>query len=144
MIARKVAVLSWLDRWRNLRAWGRTLDNVEVRYRLAPESATHGRCWPAAQRIEISDVLAPMPTMLATVLHELAHAACRCGDDHGETWQATLAAAVEEVTGISVVTVASRHEDMHTAAEDAIRAWWRRSGQESIWKFIGEQARGNR
>ena len=80
-----------------------------------------------------------MVDSLGTILHEFAHAATpRRGDGgspHGETWQQLYAAAVREVTGTEVVYATSNYKVMDYAVYQVMKAWWKRSGEEQIWRL---------
>ena len=71
----------------------------------------------------------------SALLHELAHAAT-IGDGHGEAWQSTYAAAIAEVTGIAVTPCADNYEIMNMACHDAMRAWWKSSGNAFAWSLL--------
>jgi hypothetical protein len=133
-VTRAQGLLRWADAWRNLRAWRRDLSLVEVVISDRAHPRRLGSCWDFQQRLVVyrGDSFAEE---LATVLHELAHAAC-IGGEHGEQWQATYAAAVTEVTGLPVVTCAEDYQVLCMSARDAVKAWWVSSGNDFAWRLV--------
>jgi hypothetical protein len=71
---------------------------------------------------------------LGTLVHEFGHAAT-IGTHHDERWQEVYAAAVTEITGIAVVPSAYNYHVLNMAAKDAMRSWWRTSGNETVWRL---------
>lgn len=126
MITARDVVLRHVREWRNLRAWGRSLDNVEIEFSSRKTTRRAGTCWTTEQRVVIYTAHA-IPDMLATGLHELAHAV-EMLDHHGPAWQARFAAAVIEVTGCGMPRAADDFAVLDRAAEDLVRDWWDRSG----------------
>lgn len=116
--------------WSALRAWGRDLSEVRVEYidREYPDRA--GTCWSRQQRIKLYRSRR-VSSMLATLLHELAHAV-EIEDDHGPRWQARFASAVAEVTSARMPEYSEPYSLLDRAAEDAIAAWWLRIGGKLI------------
>lgn len=138
MMTQQDAVRSWAERWRSLKAWGRVLDvKLDVRERHQGNYST-GYCRPAMQEVCVT-AGSDIAEALKVVLHEYAHAAVRGDEYHGPGWQACFARAVEEVTGLVVVDGAHNYRDMNAAALDAMRTWWRRSGNEFAWRLISKQ-----
>lgn len=141
MIPWKAALEIWADRWRDLKAWGRTLEEVTIELRQRSEGVgrySTGVCYPTLRRIVVtagSDV----PQALATILHELAHAAAPGDEGHGDRWQAIFAAAVLEVTGIRLVHPVDNYRLMQRQAIGACRAWWRRSGNDVLFKMAASR-----
>lgn len=131
MISHVDILTTWADRWRALRAWGRPL--TEVAIRVIPRRTRHGsvlgRAHPAWRQIEIR-VSGDLVEDLATALHELAHVAAPAGAHHNEPWRRRFAAAVSEVTGITIPDPGPGGV-VDALARDAIGAWWRRSGNEA-------------
>lgn len=133
MISRAQGLLSWADRWRTLRAWRRDLSQVRVEVSDQAHPQRLGTCWSLQQRL----VIYRGPSFvdeLSTLVHELAHAATIL-EHHSEIWQEVYAAAVTEITGIEVVPVAHDYRVLDRAAEDALRSWWRTSGNDRLWRL---------
>lgn len=126
-----------LNRWRNLRAWGRSLDQVkiEVSSREFPKRA--GTCWPAEQRIVVyhQPGIVGLVGMLKTGLHELAHTV-EGADGHGHKWQKVYARAVTEVTGHYLGWGVEPHIKLDENCYRAMLKWWRASGAESAAKKV--------
>lgn len=133
MITRAQGLQSWAARWRVLKAWRRDLSLVRVEISDESHMRRLGTCWSHEQRL----VIYRGPSFvdeLATLLHELAHAAT-IGAAHDERWQQVYAAAVTEVTGIAVTPVAYNYRVLDRAGEDAMRLWWRTSGNDRLWRL---------
>jgi hypothetical protein len=137
VITREQGLRSWASRWRTLRAWKRDLSEVTIDIKATQRKDRLGTCWPLKQHIVIYLGEAFIGE-LGTLIHELAHAAT-IGAHHDEPWQTVYAAAVTEVTGIAVVPVAYNYEVLNMAAKDALRTWWRTSGNATIWKLASKQ-----
>jgi len=133
VITREQGLRSWASRWRTLKAWRRDLSEVTIDIKSTQRKDRLGTCWPIRQHIVIY-LGESFGDELGTLLHELAHAAT-IGADHDERWQSTFAAAVSEVTGLAVTPVAYNYRVLNMAAKDALRTWWRVSGNEAIWKL---------
>jgi len=133
VITREQGLRSWASRWRTLKAWRRDLSEVTIDIKATQRKDRLGTCWPIRQHIVIY-LGESFGDELGTLLHELAHAAT-IGADHDERWQSTFAAAVSEVTGLAVTPVAYNYRVLNMAAKDALRTWWRVSGNEAIWKL---------
>lgn len=133
MITREQGLRSWAARWRTLRAWRRDLEAVTIDIKATQRKDRLGTCWPVRQHIVIY-LGESFVDELGTLLHELAHAAT-IGANHDEHWQSTFAAAVSEVTGLSVTPVAYNYRVLNMAAKDALRTWWRTSGNATIWNL---------
>ena len=127
-------VQKYVDAWRNLRAWGRSLDNVDVCISNRTCSTVGGWCKTYQQAIMIYQ--GPLHWMLLTVLHEYAHAV-EISDHHDTAWQARFAAAVTEVTGVRVVGgCEDDYNVLNSAAEDAIKKWWPRTADAFAAKLL--------
>lgn len=120
--------------WRNLRAWGRSLDNVRIEYVDREHARRAGTCWTYEQRLVVYRQ-ARLSDQLSTLLHEMAHAV-EISDSHGLAWQRRFAAAVAEVTGYVVPPAAEDYRIVNDAARDAMRKWWHRSGGLVIEKLV--------
>lgn len=137
MINQEQALRTWLERWRTLKAWKRDLSPVTVELSKRQPMTRLGTCWTYEQRIVIYD--APLESQLATLVHELAHAA-NIGAAHDLPWQETWAAAVTEITGIAVVPSGDNYRIVNNAGRDAMLVWWKLSGNAMLWRL----ARGGR
>lgn len=128
-------VKTWVNRWRHLRAWGRSLELVDVTVSEREHPRRAGTCWTREQRITLyhQDRLTDV---LTTALHEYAHAV-EITAHHGLAWQARYAAAVGEVTGIVIPGgIDGDYKIIDCAARDAVRAWWHRSGNAMAMKLL--------
>jgi hypothetical protein len=133
MITRAQGLTTWGDRWRTLRAWKRSLVNVKVEISDRHHAGRLGTCWSHEQRIVIYRGESFIDE-LGTLVHELAHAAT-IGADHDARWQETFANAVTEITNIPVVPMAFNYRILNMAAKDAMRIWWKASGNATIWNL---------
>jgi hypothetical protein len=133
VITRTTGLNTWASRWRTLKAWRRDLSEVKVEISDRAHNNRLGTCWAYQQRLVIYRGESFVDE-LGTLVHELAHAAV-IGAAHDERWQETFAAAVTEITGIGVVPLAYNYRVLNMAAKDAMRLWWRTSGNESIWRL---------
>lgn len=133
MITREQGLLTWASRWRTLRAWRRDLSEVRVEISDRVHANRLGTCWPHAQRLVVYRGNAFVEE-LATLLHELAHAAT-IDARHSEVWQRVFSDAVSEVTGIAVTPVAYNFRVLNSAAKDAFATWWRTSGNDRLWRL---------
>lgn len=124
---RDTIIHTWLNRWRNLRAWGRTLDELTIDLIPVEHRSRLGTCWPTQQRVRLY-YQPKIIDVLKTGLHEMAHAAVPASEGHGIAWQNMYAAATAEVTGIAVVAAADSYQIVDDACADALRLWWKRSG----------------
>ena len=135
---RQEAIQLWANRWRNLRAWGRELSEVQIEYRSRSEevgSYSTGLAFPVRRRIVITHG-SDMSDALACVLHELAHLAVDGREWHGRKWRLMFLTAVGEVTSRPLHGgEAWTYRLLQCAAEDAVRAWWRASGFNRLWKM---------
>ncbi len=135
MSTRDQIVRSHLERWRALKAWGRSISNVKIEVSPRAHAQRAGTCWSHQQRLVVYQQ-ADICEMLSCGLHEMAHAV-EIADHHGVAWQRRFAWAVGEATGYAV---ASGCEDdyhiMDRAAADAVRRWWRGSGHEFAAKLL--------
>lgn len=143
-VTREMVVRRWVDEWRELRAWGRSLANVRVEISGRAYARRAGTCWQRSQRVAIyhqDDVV----EVLRVILHEYAHAVETADEEHGghgAAFQARFAAAASEVVGAPVVggieaTHADSYEIIDRAVADALRAWWRRSGNAFAYMLLG-------
>lgn len=133
MITREQGLLSWAARWRTLKAWRRDLSEVKVEISDRVYANRLGTCWSLEQRLVVYRGESFIDE-LGTLVHELGHAAT-IGADHDERWQETYAAAVTEITGITVVPAAYNYRTLNMAAKDAMRLWWRASGNATLWNL---------
>jgi hypothetical protein len=133
VITRAQGLRTWAKRWSVLRAWKRDLSAVKVEISTKQHPDRLGTCWSLEQRIVIYQGESFVDE-LGTLIHELAHAAT-IGADHDHRWQSTFAAAVSEVTGLVVIPVAYNYRVLNMAAKDALRTWWKASGNERLWKL---------
>jgi hypothetical protein len=133
MITREQGLLTWASRWCTLTAWRRDLSEVKVEISNRIHAGRLGTCFSRQQRVVIYKGDSFVDE-LGTVLHELAHAAT-IGSSHDERWQTVYSAAVAEVTGIAVTPCAYNYEVLNAAAKDAVRTWWRTSGNAAIWRM---------
>lgn len=126
-----------LNNWRNLRAWGRSLDNVELEVSNREYPKRAGTCWPELQKVAVYHQagLRGLVGMLKTGLHEFAHAV-ETTDGHGLKWQERYAKAVKEVTGIPVGWGSLEYTTVDEAAYGALLKWWRASGNEMAAKLV--------
>ena len=127
-----------LNNWRNLRAWGRSLDNLEIEVsdRSYPKRA--GTCWPELQRIVVyhQPGLKGIVGMLKTGLHEMAHA-IETTDKHGLKWQERFAKATSEVTRTPIGWGSEDFTTVDEACYIALLKWWRNSGNAMGAKLLG-------
>src|SRR5690242_15243081 len=125
-------VTTHLNNWRNLKAWGRSLDNltIEVSERSYPKRA--GTCWLELQKIAVyhQPGLRGVVGMLKTGLHEMAHAIETSDRDHGFKWQERYAKAVHEVTHERIGWGSEEYKAVDEGAYKALLKWWRASGNE--------------
>ena len=133
MITRVQGLLRWAHQWRTLRAWRRDLSDVKIQISDQIHNDRLGTCWTLQQRVVVYRGDSFIDE-LCTLVHELAHAATIV-HSHDETWQATFSAAVSEITGIAVTPVAYNYEVLNLAAKDALRSWWKSSGNEFAWRL---------
>jgi hypothetical protein len=127
-----------LDRWRNLRAWGRSLDNLKIEVSDKGHPKVAGKCWPELQEVVVyhQPGLRGCVGMLKTGIHEMAHA-IEVGDNHGEKWQERYAKAVKEVTGTPIGWGSKEYKIVDEAAYRALLVWWRASGNETGARLLG-------
>lgn len=129
-------VYGHLHSWRNLNAWGKSLDHVDltVSNREYPKRA--GSCWPELQKVVVyyQPGLKGLVGMIKTGLHELAHTV-EVADSHGARWQKVYARAVTEVTGHHVVWGLGQAK-VDEACYKAVLKWWRQSGNEASAKRL--------
>jgi hypothetical protein len=137
VITREQGLRTWASRWVTLRAWRRDLSETKIEISDKQHADRLGTCWPLQQRLVIYRGVSFVDE-LGTLIHELAHAAT-IEAAHDQRWQSTFAAAVTEVTGITVVPVAYNFRTLSMAAKDALRLWWRASGNETIWRLASKQ-----
>lgn len=130
----------WAERWRQLKAWGRDLDEVTivVRQRHAGDYAT-GHAYPTLRRLVIT---APnMPLGLECLLHELAHVVVSGDECHSDRWREVFTKAIAEVTNIRVAP-SGAIEHLEHAAEAAVMMWWKTSGNEFAWSLVRDRKVG--
>lgn len=134
-MSHELIVKNQLDRWRNLRAWGRSLDNVEIKVSAREYPKRAGTCWPELQKLVVyhQPGLVGLVGMLKTGLHEMAHAV-EVKDGHGFRWQEKYARAVTEVTHHYVGWGFEPHTRVDEACYRAMLKWWRSSGNEGAAK----------
>ncbi len=135
MTLRERVLQKWLRDWRVLVAWRRDLSEVEVEISDKEYPLRLGTCWSEEQRLVVYRGKT-IAGELDTLIHELAHAAT-IGDGHGDLWQATYAAAVEEVTGIPIPGGAENYRRLCQAGKLAVASWWKTSGNEFAWRLLG-------
>jgi hypothetical protein len=138
-VTRAEAIERWAASWRTLRAWRRDLSEVKITVSNKINASRLGTCWDHEQRIVIYQGESFIDE-LGTLLHELAHAAT-IGAAHDERWQETFAAAVTEVTSIVVGPMAYNYRMLNEAAKDALKAWWRHSGNADRWELAKQLSR---
>jgi hypothetical protein len=138
VITREQGLRTWAARWRTLKAWRRDLSEVKVEISDKQHVDRLGTCWQHEQRLVVYRGVSFVDE-LGTLLHELAHAAT-IAEDHNQVWQSTFAAAISEVTGLAVTPVAYNYRVLNMAAKDALRTWWKASGNETIWKLARSRA----
>lgn len=134
---------TWARDWRRLRAWRRPLDELEIKIvgrqnHAEPGkggAASTGRCSVIRRRVVVR-AGSDLPDALATILHEYAHAAVPADVGHGPAWAERFADAVREVTGIAIVPDGKRVE-VDRAATEAVRVWWKASGNEFGAELLG-------
>lgn len=137
-ITREQGLRTWADRWVKLRAWRRDLSNVKIEISDRAFPNRLGSCWTYEQRLVVYKG-ETFVDELGTLLHELAHAAA-IDAQHSERWQTIFAAAVSEVTGLAVIPASYNYRILNMAAKDALRTWWRTSGNEFIWRLARGKA----
>ncbi len=133
MITRTQGLLTWASRWRLLKAWRRDLSEVKIEISDRNHSRRLGTCWSHQQRLIVYKGDSFIDE-LGTLVHELGHAAT-IGAAHDERWQDVYSGAVSEITGISVCPAAYNYEVLNMAAKDAMRVWWKTSGNEALWRL---------
>lgn len=137
----KQGIEVWAERWRGLRSFAGLLEGwrVDVRMRHKGDHST-GRCDVTDRRIVVTASVDVVDS-LGTILHEYAHAArVRRADvdfaAHDQEWQRVYAAAVLEVTGHTIPQAVTDYMLMDKAANDALKHWWRDSGNGLAWKLL--------
>lgn len=110
------------NRLRRLKSWGHKLS---TRFTLRRSKVRHhrvsGHCWEA-NRIVITVGLKCDAAQIKTVLvHELAHAASRCREHHGDRFRSVMLDAAREAYGIGSVEPHSQCWEFDNAIADAIR-----------------------
>jgi hypothetical protein len=135
MSVRDNMVREQLERWRYLRAWGRSIENVEITVSAQRHAKRLGTCWTREQRLVVYQDNR-ITDMLATGLHEMAHAV-EISDHHGVAWQSRFMSAVSEATGIQMPAACEDFHVIDCAAEDAVRRWWRGSSHSFAAKLLG-------
>lgn len=135
---RQQFVYNFLHKWRNLRAWGRSLDDLNLIVHAREYSKRAGTCWPEQQKVIVYNQsgMRGLVGMLKTGLHEFAHA-IETKDGHGPRWQERYAKAVTEVTGHYV---GWGWEKFNTVDEHCYRAmlkWWQSNKLESTAIRLG-------
>lgn len=130
-------VSTHLNNWRNLRSWGRSLDNLEIEVSSKSYPKRAGTCWVELQKIAVyhQPGLKGVVGMLKTGLHEMAHA-IETTDGHGYKWQERYARAVHEVTKQVTGWGSVDHTTVDEAAYIAMLKWWRSSGNELAAKLM--------
>jgi hypothetical protein len=125
----QMIVYGHLNKWRNLRAWGRSLDKLDLTVSTRSYTKRAGTCWPQLQKVNVyhQEGLRGLVAMLKTGLHEFAHA-IEGKDGHGLKWQERYARAVSEVTGHYV---GWGSEALDENCYRAMLKWWRASGAEA-------------
>jgi len=138
VITREQGLTTWASRWRTLKAWRRDLSEVKVEISDRWHAGRLGTCWSYEQRLVVyrGDSFVDE---LGTLVHELAHAAT-IGAAHDERWQDVFSGAVTEITGIAVVPAAYNYHVLNMAAKDALRLWWRVSGNAALWRLASRAA----
>lgn len=131
---RETILLKWAKEWSTLRAWCRDLSDVQVTISSDKHPKRLGTCWAHGQRL-IVYVGASITQDLATLLHELAHAAT-IGENHDTGWQGIYSDAVEEVTGIALPSIVPSYHLLDQAAEDAVKWWWSNSSNEFAYNLL--------
>jgi hypothetical protein len=126
-----------LNSWRNLKAWGRSLNNVEIEVSSREYPKRAGTCWVELQKIAVyhQPGLRGLVGMLKTGIHELAHAV-ETTDGHGYKWQERYAKATSEVTRTPVGWGSLDHTTVDEACYMALLKWWRTSGNEMAAKLL--------
>lgn len=130
-------VYAYLNKWRNLKAWGRSLDKLDLTVSTREYPKRAGTCWPALQKVNVyhqSGIVGALG-MLKTGLHEFAHA-IEGEDGHGFKWQARYAKAVTEVTNIYVGWNYQTPKEIDRQCYIAMGRWWR-NGPEADAKRTG-------
>jgi hypothetical protein len=133
---------TWSHHWRNLRAWGRPLEEISVsvvgrRNHKQPGqggSGSTGVAYPTRRDCTVragSDLI----DALVTILHEYAHLAAPGDAGHGHKWASRYAAAVAEVTGIAVCDDGDK-VSLDRAAYRAVGHWWKASGNEFATRLL--------
>lgn len=132
MLTRRAVIMRHADEWRNLRAWGRSLDNLKIEY-LDRRTTKLGVCHPTEQRIKIY-LNGTIAMALSTVVHEMAHAVEMQEDEmHGPRWARRMADAAAEIVGHPVVGECGQEwEVIDQAVEHAMRVWWKSIGGELV------------
>jgi hypothetical protein len=126
-------VRTWAERWRSLRAWRRSLDEVVIDV-VAHQRGPLGLAQPRARTLIIR-VGTDVVDGLATALHELAHVAVPHGEAHGPAWRERFLLAAEEVTGRALAEPPTT-ELVDRAVVAALRVWWRASGNEYLASLL--------
>jgi len=138
-MTRAQGIAYWHKRWSQLRAWRRDLSEVKIEVSDRILTARVGTCF-SAHRIVIYRG-SSFVQELATLLHELAHAATVGRTPHSDCWQETFSSAASEVTGIAVVPVVYNYRVLDRAVEDAIKHWWWMSGEADRWELARKLSR---
>jgi hypothetical protein len=138
----KAILTTWAHHWRDLRAWGRPLEEITVKITGRDNHKTPGcggvgstgTAWPT-KRDTVIRAGSDLPDALATILHEYAHLAAPGDVAHGLPWSSRFAAAVYEVTGIAICDDGDKGQ-VDRAATAAVRSWWKASGNEFAAKLL--------
>jgi hypothetical protein len=147
----KNLVQAWAERWRNLRAWGRPLTEIRPTVRKWSGRGRMGFAHTASREtvifVPVDPVRGPdIPYTLSTVLHEYAHLSDpnteRHSDGHGESWKRRFAAAIEEVTGIGVITTGMDTRAMDELCSETVKRWWKDSNNAFIESVLRKGAAG--
>lgn len=129
-------VRRYLDGWRTLKAWGKSLTHVDltVSDRTYPRRA--GTAWPTLNKVNVyfQPGLKGVVGMLKTGVHEFAHIVSP--DGHGYQWQKRYAGAILEITGEYVPAGFEEFRTVDESCYMALLRWWRASGNEEKAKRI--------
>lgn len=109
-------------RWRGLKAWGR-FPKYLFKLRRSRNRHSTGHCY---EDYFVVTAGRDKADALATLLHEMAHAAVGFSIHHRPPWRAIFVDAAEEVVGTKIQprrTASATTAQLHRAVRDALALW---------------------
>ena len=126
------AVEAWVEKWRNLKAWGRPLEEAKICVQKDNDRGLRGWAYPCMRSLVVK-AGPDIPRALNTLLHEYAHLAAPATEHHGPKWRRAYSAAVAEVSGIAFEGEHLTYQDARAMGARYMRAWFRTSGLATMW-----------